>query len=85
MFSLYYRALMASELPENIECRLLAAGAGELSGTLQAVRLARIEEPYRVSEVTRVELRCTARDGGGYDLRGRISAPLEVRCQRCLE
>ena len=85
MFGLYYRAPMVSELPEIIECRLLAAGTGELSGTVNAARMTRINEPYRVSEVTLVELRCTARDGGGYDLRGRISAPLEARCQRCLE
>ncbi len=85
MFGLYYRALMASELPEIIECRLLAAGTGELSGTVEAVRLTRIAEPYRVADVTQVELRCTVRDGDGYDLRGRISAPLEARCQRCLE
>ena len=85
MFGLYYRALMARELPENIECRLLAAGTGELSATVEAARLTRIAEPYRISEVTRVELRCTARDGDGYNLHGRIFAPLEARCQRCLE
>ena len=85
MFGLYCRALMANELPENIECRLLSAGSGELSGTVGAARLTRIDEPYRVSGVTQVDLRCTVRDGGGFELRGRISAPLEARCQRCLE
>ena len=85
MFGLYYRAVMVSELPETIECRLLAAGSGELSGTVGAARLARIDEPYRVSGVTQVDLRCTVRDGGGYELWGRIAAPLEARCQRCLE
>lgn len=85
MFGLYCRALMASELPENIDCRQLAAGLGELSGTLQAARLARVDEPYRVAGVTRVDVRCRPRDGGGYQLQGRIAAPLEARCQRCLE
>ena len=85
MFGLYYRALMASELPENIECRQLAAGTGELSGSLAAARLARIDEPYRVAGVTQIAVRCRARDGGGYELQGHIAAPLEARCQRCLE
>ena len=85
MFGLYYRALMVSELPEHIECRLLAAGTGELSGNLAAARLARINEPYRVAGVTHVDVSCGPRDGGGYELRGHISAPLEARCQRCLE
>ena len=48
MFGLYYRALMASELPEQIECRQLAAGTGVLNGVLAASRLTRIEETYRV-------------------------------------
>ena len=76
---------MASELPENIECRQLAAGSGELSGTVEAARLARIDEPYRVAGVTRVDVRCRPRDGGGYQLQGHIAAPVEARCQRCLE
>ena len=85
MFGLYYRALMVSELPEFIECRQLAAGAGALSGSLPAARLVRIDEPYRVAGDTYVELRCVSRDGGGYQIEGRIEAPLEARCQRCLE
>ncbi len=85
MFGLYYRALMASELPELIECRQLAAGAGALSGTLSVARLARIAEPYRVVGDTHVELRCRGRDGGGYHIDGQIKARLEARCQRCLE
>jgi len=85
MFGLYYRALMASELPEQIECRQLAAGAGVLSGTLAATRLARIDEPYRVAGTTEVELHCRNRDGGGYQVQARIRAPLEAHCQRCLE
>jgi uncharacterized metal-binding protein YceD (DUF177 family) len=85
MFGLYYRALMASELPEQIECRQLAAGGGTLSGGLPSIRLARIDEPYRVAGETQVELRCHHRDGGGYQIEARIAAPLEARCQRCLE
>ena len=85
MFGLYWRALMASELPELIECRQLAAGAGALSGSLAAARLARIDEPYRLAGDTYVELQCRSRDGGGYQIEGLIEAPLEARCQRCLE
>jgi uncharacterized metal-binding protein YceD (DUF177 family) len=76
---------MASELPEQIECRQLAAGAGVLSGTLEAARLTRIAEPYRVAGAVQVELRCRSRDGGGYQIEARIQAPLEAHCQRCLE
>ena len=85
MFGLYYRALMASELPEHIECRQLAAGTGVLNGVLAASRLTRIEEPYRVVGAVTVELRCRPREGGGFQLDARIQAPLEARCQRCLE
>ena len=85
MFGLYYRALMASELPEQIECRQLAAGTGVLSGVLSPARLARIDEPYRVVGAVTVELRCSARDGGGFRIEARITAPLEAHCQRCLE
>ena len=85
MYGLYCCALMASELPELIECRQLAAGAGALSGSLAAARLARIDDPYRVAGDTYVELQCRSRDGGGYQIEGLIEAPLEARCQRCLE
>lgn len=85
MFGLYYRALMASELPEAIDCRQLAAGTGVLSGTLEAARLMRIAEPYRMTGAAQIDLRCTDRDGGGYSLHGRIVAPMEAHCQRCLE
>ncbi len=85
MFGLYYRPPMASELPEQIECRQLAAGAGALSGTLQAAQLGRVVEPYRVAGTTQVEVRCRNRDGGGYEIEAHIKAPLEARCQRCLE
>lgn len=85
MFGLYYRALMASELPEYIECRLLASGTGCLDGFVARAHLQRIVEPYRVAGEAQVELRCHERDSGGYHIDGRISATLEARCQRCLE
>lgn len=85
MFGLYYRALMASELPEQIECRQLATGTGTVSGVLSPARLSRIDEPYRVVGPVTVNLTCHHRAGGGFQVEARIEAPLEARCQRCLE
>lgn len=85
MFGLYYRALMASELPDTIDCRQLAAGDGRITGTLAGRRLRRVATPYRVAGALEATVTLAPRAAGGYTLSGRLEVPLEAQCQRCLE
>ena len=75
---------MASELPETIDCRQLAAGDGRLSGRIAKRRLTRVASPYRLRGDLEATLVVAPRVGGGYTLTGRLNAPLEAECQRCL-
>ena len=85
MFSLYCAALMATELPDEFDCRQLPATGAQLSGAIAAARLRRIELPYRVDGPVRVRLTVQARAGGGFAVSGELAVPLAAQCQRCLE
>lgn len=76
---------MVSELPDTIDCRQLAAGDGRITGTLAGRRLRRVATPYRVAGELQAEVMLAPRAAGGYTLSGRLEAPLEAQCQRCLE
>src|SRR5262245_41609219 len=76
---------MVSELPESIDCRQLAAGDGRLAGGDAQARLRRVAGPYRLGGELDAVLVVAHRTGGGYALSGRLEAPLQAQCQRCLE
>lgn len=76
---------MASELPEQIDCRQLAAGDGRLTGVIGRARLARVASPYRLAGDLAATVDVAPRAGGGYTVSGRLEVALEAQCQRCLE
>lgn len=76
---------MTAELPEDIDCRYVLTHGGVLEGTVGAERMERVTTPYRVAAPLTAQLRLRAGDGAAIHIDGRIRAPLEAQCQRCLE
>ena len=76
---------MATELPDEVDCRQIVADSGTLAGTIAAARLRRIEAPYRVTDQVHVRLALRAHEQGGFAVNGNLSVALAAQCQRCLE
>lgn len=76
---------MATELPDEIDCRLLADELGEVSGYIPATRLARVGDLLRVSGDVSAAMEFRHDENNRVIVTGEITAPVETKCQRCLE
>lgn len=76
---------MTDELPDAIDLAPLADSGKALVGRLDGARLGRVTGEFRMAGSAEAAL-AVSRDGNGrLRLAGEIEAPLEARCQRCLE
>ena len=76
---------MATELPDEYDCRQLLPQGAQLTGTIAADRLQRIDAPYRLDGPAQIDLIVRQRADGGVDITGQLSVPLSAQCQRCLD
>jgi len=76
---------MATELPDEIDCRLLADELGTVSGQISATRLARVRGIFRLSGNVNVGMESHRDKNNRVVVTGEITAPMEAKCQRCLE
>ena len=76
---------MATELPDEVDCRQLADELGAISGSISAARLARISGSFRITGSANAELDFYRDERGRVIINGEITAPIEAVCQRCLE
>jgi uncharacterized protein len=76
---------MATELPDEVDCRQLADEAGTISGSIAATRLTRIGGEFRLAGNARARLDFRRDEDRQVAVAGEIEAPIEARCQRCLE
>ena len=75
---------MATELPDEFDCREFMAATGRLAGTIAAARLRRIAPPYRAQDEVAVELQWRRGEGREIEVGGTLDTVLEAQCQRCL-
>ena len=85
MFGLQYRALMASEIPDELDCRRLAASGKSLEGTIRVASFDRFDGNYRIVGDTQVSLHAVQDAGGKLTLTGSFVAPMQAQCQRCMQ
>ena len=76
---------MATELPDEVDCRQLANELGSISGAISNDRLARIGGPFRITGSADAEFEFCSDEQGRVIINGEITAPIEAQCQRCLE
>ena len=76
---------MATELPDEIDCRLLADEFAEVSGYISATRLDPAGELLKVSGDVSVAMEFRHDENNRVIVTGEITAPVEAKCQRCLE
>ena len=76
---------MATELPDEVDCRQLADELGSISGSISAARLARIGGSFRITGSANAALDFFLDERGRVIINGEITAPIEAECQRCLE
>jgi len=79
---------MRDALPESVDPRRLAEVGRELSGSLSLARMPRLAELLDGADVADPEFAAFTlefgRDASGRDVvRGRVTATLRLRCQRC--
>ncbi len=76
---------MATELPDEVDCRQLADEVGSISGSIPAARLTNISGVFRLAGSARVRLDFRLDEDRHVAIDGEIEAPIEAQCQRCLE
>ncbi len=76
---------MATELPDEVDCRQLADEFGSVSGSIAAARLARVGGTFRITGSAVVKLEFCRDEHGRAVINGAITAPIEAQCQRCLQ
>lgn len=75
---------MASELPDAIDCRALAA-TRVLAGTVDPARLGRLASAFTVTAPVTAALELVPDGDGRIRISGRLDVGLAGTCQRCLE
>ena len=76
---------MATELPDEVDCRQLADEARSISGSMAPARLTQISGVFRLGGSARVRLDFRRDDDERIAIDGEIDAPVEAQCQRCLK
>lgn len=89
MFGLSYAPFMAAEIPPEVDCLHLPRDAVQLEGVVRPASLARVSGDFRIAGDTHARLTIERNDNrnnliSGH-LTGSFTAPLEARCQRCLD
>ncbi len=76
---------MATELPDEVDCRQLADEVGSISGSIAPARLTNVSGVFRLAGSARVRLDFRRNDDQQVAIDGEIEAPVEAQCQRCLQ
>lgn len=76
---------MAGQLPTDVDYRQLVASGDELDGSVPGTAFTRLGPNFRTNGDVSATVSLTPVREERTAVRGRFQAPLEGRCQRCLE